>query len=195
MNAYNMANASRFTVPCKNFQFNAHTALILILLFMLFSAPPFNPSINATPSEEPAMQIGSTLRYRDFKDQHGNWRRIGSEHKKILFVNDMDASRIVHAVFSSTDADYMDRRGIALIADIHRMPAIISRMIAVPRMQDYTYRILLIRDAGPGSVFPARAGTITILTLDALQVSAVDYARDEQELRAALNMEPSPQSD
>ena len=182
-------------MPRKKLQFNVHTDLILILMLVLISTPLFIPSLKATPSEEPAIQIGSTLRYRDFKDQHGNWRRIDSEHKKILFVSDMDASRIVHSVFSATDADYMDRRGIALIADIHRMPAIISRMIAVPRMQDYTYRILLIRDAGPGSAFPSRTGTVTILTLNELTVSAIDYAQNEEALRAALNMERRPKSE
>lgn len=85
-------------------------------------------------------------------------------------------------VETSYQAAVLDGR-LALVFDISRMPSLVTTMFALPGFRARPFPILLARDAAPVAFLPAKETALTVLTLDAGKVVAIDYADNE----AALN--------
>lgn len=97
--------------------------LILIALLLF----PFSLSI-ASP-----LTIGDELSKENlvqFIDQHGNLQTIPKDTKYILFASDMEASnKVVHPFLLNLKQEGLNTRKIVFLADIHKMPAIISKIL------------------------------------------------------------------
>ena len=123
------------------------------------------------------LRVGDRLPEITLEDQHGREHRTGPE-RLIIFVRSMDASEVVHEVLTERNGDeWLAANSARFVADIHRMPGIISRFIAKPRMRDYNYTILLIEEEGVGDVFPGGGNDIVILRTDEqARISSIDTA-------------------
>jgi hypothetical protein len=66
------------------------------------------------------------------------------------------------------------------------MPGLITRLVALPRMRERPYRILLVDDATRVAFLPRRAGMVTLIHLDAGRVANVRFLSDAEQLAAAL---------
>ena len=82
-------------------------------------------------------------------------------------------------------ATLQDKKAV-YIADISSMPGLISTMAALPKMQKAPYRIALVRFEKEGERLPRKPGAVTVLKVDAGKVSAVEFARDTQQIGAHL---------
>ena len=73
------------------------------------------------------------------------------------------------------------------------MPALISKLFAVPAMRDYTYRVLLDREGQVASRYQGEEGQVQWLKLDrGTWVSQRSFA-DAQALRSALEQAQATQ--
>ena len=75
---------------------------------------------------------------------------------------------------------------LALVFDISRMPALVTTMFAMPGFRARPFPILLARDKAPVDFLPLKDAAVTVLTLDAGKVVAIDYAQDEAGLDRLL---------
>ena len=127
------------------------------------------------------------------EDQHGEPGSVDDQVRVVLFAADMDGGDLVNAALEA-DASLHDLAalGAVFVSDIHRMPALITRMFALPSMRRRPYRMLLDREPGPTVRLPREEGRVTILQLDALTVESISYAADAAAVAAALRPEPSP---
>lgn len=136
--------------------------------------------------------VGDAVPRLSLEDQHGEAASLPGEGRKlILFMADMDAGDFAHAALERAGQAALEEKGAALVADIHRMPGIISAMIAKPRMRDYSYRLILIEEEGPGAVFPRKPGQITVLELEEGRIESIGYLKNADELRKLLEI-PAP---
>ena len=94
----------------------------------------------------------------ELADQHGEKHRIGPDVRTILFAGDMEASTVVNTLLGKKSADWLPANHAVFIADVHRMPSLITRFVAKPRMRGYPYRVLLIEDEATGAAFPQKRG-------------------------------------
>ncbi len=131
---------------------------------------------------------GAVLARQSCVNQHDQASELDESLKGVLFVSNMDASKILHAVLQQQGEEFLKSRGLRAVADISRMPAIISRLVAVPRMREYSYSLCLIRDAESGDPWPRRPGEVLLIELDNLKVRSISSARTEAELRALLGL-------
>lgn len=134
----------------------------------------------ASGAENPQLSLaGLTL-----PDQHGVSHELSPDIRTVLFTADMDASKMVRSVLDRHAPDWLaEQRGV-FIADIHRMPGLITRFVALPRMRRYPYRMLLIRDDETGKELPRKTGLVTVLSLADLRVERVRHTKDASELEA-----------
>jgi hypothetical protein len=98
----------------------------------------------------------------------------------------MDGGGQVKEAFATVDQAWLDARGVAYVADISGMPALVSRLMAVPRMRSRPYRVLLDRDGTRTRDLPREKGRATVLWLDDLTVRAMDHPQTAAALRASL---------
>lgn len=119
-------------------------------------------------------------------DQFDKPYTANTELRVVLIARDMTGSKLVKAALDGRPAGYLESRHAVFVADISRMPGAISAMFAIPAMRDYSYRVLLDRDARIASRFVAQPDAVTWLQLE--QGRVVDTRRfdNAQTLRQAL---------
>ncbi|WP_246051850.1 hypothetical protein [Leptospira idonii] len=136
---------------------------------------------------------GSDFPSVSLTDQHDENASITQEIQKILFVSDMDASKIVHKILEKDGDVLLNANQAAFISDIHRMPSLITKFVALPKMKGYSYRMRLIRDDKTGSFFPQNKGSVTLIRLEKGKVVTVDFTNEEEKLKTFL-VSPKPNS-
>jgi threonine dehydrogenase-like Zn-dependent dehydrogenase len=144
----------------------------------------------AAPAEPYA--VGSTVAVLELPDQHDAVHRIDATTRAVLLSRDMDGGGHVREALASDGASQLTAAGAVYVADVSGMPALIRRMIAIPRMRGRVYPVLLDTDGGPTAPFPAQDGQATWIRLDGLRVSEIRFLGSAEEVKAALAAAGSP---
>ena len=129
---------------------------------------------------------GDMLRPFAIEDQHGARGEVDGRVRVLVFTRDMDGGEVVKQALADTSQAFLDRRHVVYVADISRMPGVISTLVAVPRMRRRPYRVLLDRDGASTRDLPYETGRPTVLVLEALRVARVEHPGSADALRAAL---------
>jgi hypothetical protein len=129
---------------------------------------------------------GDPLPEVSLQDQHGATHTIGADTRLLLFAADRPASDLINGYLKAQPGDFLSSRQAAYVADVSTMPGLITRLVALPRMRERPYRILLVDDATRVAFLPRRAGMVTLIHLDAGTVANVRFLSDAEQLAAAL---------
>ncbi|MEX5588744.1 FAD/FMN-containing dehydrogenase [Pseudomonas urmiensis] len=139
-----------------------------------------------------ALETGDKLAPWTLLDQHDQAYSLDPSTRILLVARDMDAAKLVKAALAEQPQGYLEARGAVFVADIQRMPAIISKLFAIPAMRDYSYRVLLDRDGQVASRYPGKEGQILWLQLDNAHLVAQQEYADANALKAALDQAKLP---
>lgn len=134
------------------------------------------------------LAVGSRLPTLDFEDQFGQAHAIDERARVILFLPDRRASRIARKALRGHDQSALAERGIVGIADISDMPALITNTLALPKMREQPWPLLLGRVSKDTALFPRQADSVTLIRLQAGEVMALEYFTDKDRLRSALSL-------
>lgn len=107
--------------------------------------------------------VGGSLAPIALEDQHGQPGAVDAGTRAVLLTRDMDAGGFVREALATDGVAKLERAGAVYVADVHRMPGPIRRLISLPRMRERPYRVLLDTDGGPTSVLPSEEGKATWL--------------------------------
>lgn len=130
--------------------------------------------------------VGGSLAPIALEDQHGQPGAVDAGTRAVLLTRDMDAGGFVREALATDGVAKLERAGAVYVADVHRMPGPIRRLISLPRMRERPYRVLLDTDGGPTSVLPSEEGKATWLRLDGLRVIEVRFLSSSEDVGAAL---------
>ena len=119
-------------------------------------------------------------------DQHDRALRTGLSTRTLLFAADKKASDLVTEVLQPFGADALTARQAVFIADIHAMPALITRMFALPALREMPFAIGLVRDAALTAELPRNKGQVTLIALRDGVVQQIRYITNAAELQQAL---------
>ena len=137
------------------------------------------------PSVEPA-GVGQALPELGLTDQHERPGEVGAGTRLVLFAPDRESSELAHGVLEEMGGETLEQAGVRYVADISAMPGLVTRMFALPKMRDYSYSMLLGREAADTAMLPRRDGALTLIELEAGSVTDLSYVGTEADLRAAL---------
>ncbi|MBK8396451.1 MAG: hypothetical protein IPL26_14610 [Leptospiraceae bacterium] len=149
-----------------------HFILILSFLSTVISADP--------------LTAGREVTLTQYETQHDEKVSLPKDTKLIVFTSEMEASKIAHEVFEKLGDSYLKQKSIVFISDIHRMPFLISKFVALPKMRSYKYSIHLIKEEGPGLIFPREKGKLTVISLSELKVISIEYISTSEELKGRI---------
>ena len=150
-------------------------SLLLVLLLPLAAvAAPLVPG-----TQVPALVL---------EDQHGKTVSVGAGTKIVLFTADKAASDFANEVLGAQPAGVLERLGAVYFADISAMPALISRMFALPALRELPFQVGLGREPASLADLPRERGAVTLLRLQDGKVLALEFARDAGQLRQALGL-------
>ncbi len=117
-----------------------------------------------------AVEKGSTLEPWTLQDQFEKAHSLDDSTRVLLVARDMGCSKLVKAALAERPKGYLEARHALFLADISRMPALISRLFAVPAMRDYSYPVLLDRDAAIASRYASDEGKVLWVRLEQRRV-------------------------
>ncbi|MDC0689716.1 FAD/FMN-containing dehydrogenase [Mitsuaria sp. RG] len=133
-----------------------------------------------------AAQTGETLAPWTLLDQYDQPYSLGSDTRILLVARDMDGAKLMKAALAEQPKGYLEARNAVFVADIQRMPALISKLFAIPAMRDYSYRVLLDREGQVATRYAGEEGKVLWLSLDkGVLVGQKTYSAAD-DLKAAL---------
>ncbi|MEE8312780.1 MAG: FAD/FMN-containing dehydrogenase [Myxococcota bacterium] len=132
------------------------------------------------------LAVGSRIEGFSLRDQHGQAHEVRADTRAILFIRGMKAGGVGKAALEDSQGGLLAQAGAVYIADVSPMPALIRRVIAIPRMRRRGYPILLDRDGSQTASFPSVEDSATLLVLDRLRIQQVLHLDSPAEIKAAL---------
>lgn len=151
--------------------------------FKIVFAVLFITTASLIAEETQTLQVGNSLPEIAYTDQFEKENPIPLGTTKVLFIADMDASKILHPILEKEGAGYLEKNKTVLISDIHRMPFLISKFVALPKMKGYPYTIRLVREEKLADPFPRTKGFVTLIVLEAGKVKTISQSNSESEIR------------
>ncbi|ADC62250.1 hypothetical protein [Allochromatium vinosum] len=134
------------------------------------------------------LQVGDTAPALSLNDQHDTARTTLSVSRFLLFSADKDGSNLADAVLEGQTGETMEQAGIAYVADISAMPAMVTKMFAMPKLRKRPYPVLLGRAAEDTMNLPRQAGQVTVIELNGESVASIAFMSDVSALRARLGL-------
>lgn len=135
--------------------------------------------------------LNDTIAAIALEDQHGQPGGVDAATRGVLLSRDMDGGALVREALATDGAAQLERAGAVYIADVHGMPALIRRFVAIPRMRERPYRVLLDTDGAPTAGLPSEDGKATWLRLEGLRVVEIRLLTSSEEVGKVLAGAPS----
>jgi len=143
-------------------------------------------SADAAPLTE-----GSAMPTLSLNDPHDKPAAVSPQTRWVVFTAEKPVSDMVSAVLAAEPAGVADRLRLVVVADISGMPALVTRLIALPKLRELPFPIALVRDAAQVTQvadIPRVKGAATVLRLDNGRVAQLATIRLADELRSLLGL-------
>lgn len=138
---------------------------------------------------------GSAMPTLSLNDQHDKPAAVSTQMRWVVFTAEKPVSDMVSAVLAAQPAGVADRLRLIYVADISGMPALVTRMFALPKLRELPFPIALVREAAQVTQvadIPRVNGAATVLRLDNGRVAQVATVRLADELRSLLGLPAKP---
>lgn len=138
------------------------------------------------PLTAQALQVGDRLTPWTLLDQYDQPYTLNKQARTLLVARSMDAAKLVNVALKDKPKGFLESRQTVFVADIQKMPSVIATLFAIPKMRDYSYRVILDRDA---RIVPQYAGDedkVLLLQLRDGQLVGQQQFSSAEQLLAAL---------
>ena len=132
-----------------------------------------------------SLTIGNNLPTLTIKDQFEKEHTVDANIKTIIFSATKSEGVTIKEFLLAKDKDYLTTNKAVYIADITGMPSLITKFIAMPKMKDYPFSVLLIDEANK-TLFPVKEDMISIISLENGKVTDIKYVKTAAELGQIL---------
>ena len=132
--------------------------------------------------------VGSPMPAFSLEDQHGKKVSMQPDTRLVIFAADKAASDLANEVLGNEKEGVLGRLQAVYLADISGMPALVTRMFALPAMRALPFPIGLAREAGVLAELPRQKGAVSVIHLADGKVASVDHAQDASQLKTLLGL-------
>lgn len=133
-----------------------------------------------------AVETGERLAPWTLSDQFEQAYSLDDNLHILLVARSMDGAKLLDAALEGQPKGYLEARRALFVADISRMPSLIGKLFAIPAMRDYSYRVLLDREAQVVPQYAAPEEGVLWLQLEQGVLRERRVFTDAAALRAAL---------
>lgn len=130
--------------------------------------------------------IGMAVKDLSLRDQHDAAFAPVADTQALLIVKSKAASTWVGDYLQAQPANFLTEHKAYYLADIHKMPKLISRMAALPKMKKLPYSVYLGRDAEDLAMFIVNDGCALVAQVADGAIAGVQEACDTQALTTAI---------
>jgi hypothetical protein len=148
---------------------------ILTLSLSLLNASSFG--VNSELSE---------LNNFKYETPQGRQMKVPKSASLVVIAFEKGTGALVNDFLNTQDPFYMSKHRATFIADINKMPTIITNMFALPKMQKYKHLIYLHYDAQFQDFVPHKEAAVTLARIKDGKVEDISYITTVSELKAAI---------
>lgn len=128
-----------------------------------------------------AMEVGSQFSEVSLENQFAEPVKVSSSTKWVVFVAEKDISKIVTEVLQEEKPN-LDVAEVIYVSDISGMPSFITKMVALPKMRKYDFKVALDKEGDTTKVWPRQPGKATFIALDNLKITEIKYLGTKSEV-------------
>lgn len=132
-----------------------------------------------------SLTVGSDIPTLTVKDQFEKDHTVDANVKTILFSASKTGGTTIKDFLLTKDKDYLTTNNAVYIADITAMPSLVTKFIAMPKMKDYPFSVLLIDEANKG-LFAVKEDMVSIISLENGKITDIKYVKTVEELAQNL---------
>lgn len=136
-----------------------------------------------------SIKIGSALNTLDnfkYETPTGRQMKIPQKTKLVIVAFEKDTGALVNEYLDTQSKFYLLKNNSIFIADIHKMPSIITNMFALPKLQKYKHLIYLHYGDKFQDMISNKDGKITLLRIEDSKIKEITLISSQQELKAAI---------
>lgn len=133
-----------------------------------------------------ATTVGSPFPAMALTDQNDKPVNLPGSARWLVFVNEKAVDEWADPVIAALGQNKMNADRLVYISDISRMPSMITRLFALPKMRKRGYSIALIRDEKTAAQISARDGCAMLIGLKGGAVGSEEAVCNAGELKAKL---------
>jgi len=127
------------------------------------------------------LKVGADFPSLLLQDQHKNKVEVPHKDTKyILFSANKKVSSKIKKFIDFKGVDFLEKHHIQYVSDISKMPTIITKYIAIPKMKKFNFKIALIYSEKDGKALPRKKGRITLIKLKNKQITKIDFIAPTQ---------------
>lgn len=119
--------------------------------------------------------------------QHDDNMELPGDYQFILLSVDKKTGDWVTEWLDQQQPAYLENKRLAYVADIHRMPSLITKFVALPKMRDKAYPIGLGFEAETLAMLERQTDCLTLFKLDQQQIQHTEFICTAEQLEAKLS--------
>lgn len=128
-----------------------------------------------------AFEVGSSFPEAVFENQYAEEVKVSAETKWLVFVAEKEISKQVTDYLNESKFN-LDSVKAIYISDISAMPSLITKMVALPKMRKYGFKIALDRTGEVTRSWPKESGKATVVQLEQMKVQQIKYLGSKAEV-------------
>ena len=128
------------------------------------------------------LQVGQAFPTLQLQDQHNKTITIQANAQTILFTAEKPASELLNQYLKAQPANFMPQQQAYFIADISKMPSMITKLFALPKMREQPWSTLLVYNQQKTASIPRKANHVTCMKLHNTQIQSIQFIQDSGKL-------------
>ncbi|MDD3354681.1 hypothetical protein [Zoogloea sp.] len=132
--------------------------------------------------------IGSPAPSLTLEDQNGRSVSVLQSTQILIFAADKAASDLANEVLGNEKDGVLNRLNAVYLADISSMPALVTKMFALPAMRGLPFPIGLAKEASVLAELPRQKSAVTVIRMANGKIEGVDHAKDMSQLKQMLGL-------
>ncbi|MDG6777941.1 hypothetical protein QCB44_04385 [Thiomicrorhabdus sp. zzn3] len=121
-----------------------------------------------------------TLQAHTFEDQWKKPQVLNAQTQWVIFSSHKAGGEWVKNALSTLETTDLAQKNWLYVADISAMPSLISKFVAIPKMQDYKFAIALEKEGEATKDWPKQDDKVSVYKLNALEVVDTTFLDSEE---------------
>jgi hypothetical protein len=130
-----------------------------------------------------ALVSGETLPAFKIQNQFEEPAELTKETKWILFSSDMKAAKLL-TEYINENATKLDLTKTLIISDISKMPALVSKIFAIPKMKKYNFKLALDKTGETTKDWPRQEANLTVIKVSELKIESIENLGTPETVKA-----------
>lgn len=133
------------------------------------------------------LKVGDKLPTIALTTQHDKAYSFDNSVKRIIMSAEKQSAGMVTDLLDSKPASYLKDSQTVYLADMHRMPSLITKFVALPQLREKSYDIVLGREEADLAAFPREKGCLTLMSIKEQTIESLKFVCNEDELKTTMN--------